>query len=117
MDMIEIEKIAKNFDAFLESIKKRISESPQVESGAELGRAEKATAREAQRFNLEDIFTHHAPSPFDFEKYKAIRTAAKFFAQVVLDNTPLGADQSDAIRKLRECVMTANAAIALRGRL
>jgi hypothetical protein len=36
-------------------------------------------------------------------------------AMTILDNTPVCADQSAAIRHLRECVMTANGAIALNG--
>jgi len=34
---------------------------------------------------------------------------------VLIDNTPTSADQTAAIRLLREAVMTANAAIALEG--
>lgn len=67
-------------------------------------------------FDLENLFTYHAPDLQQRAQYQAIRSAAKFFAQIILDNTPPGADQADAIRKLRECVMTANASIALRGR-
>ena len=46
------------------------------------------------------------------QSYVRLRDAARSFAQVVRDETPAGADQTAAIRKLRECVMTANAAIA-----
>ena len=45
----------------------------------------------------------------------SIRAGAKDFAQDILENTPSCADQSAAIRHLREAVMTANAAIALKG--
>lgn len=65
---------------------------------------------------IEDMFTYHPPSREQLPKYAAIREAAKYFARVVVANTPCGADQSAAIRKLREAVMTANAAIALDGR-
>jgi hypothetical protein len=34
------------------------------------------------------------------------------FAETIIRNTPPGSDQSAAIRKVREAVMTANAAIA-----
>lgn len=67
--------------------------------------------------NLEEIFRYHAPEPGQPEKYEAIRAAAKTFAQVIVDNTPSCADQTAAIRKLREAVMTANAAIALKGQV
>jgi hypothetical protein len=77
-------------------------------SGARLGRA--------PGFDLDHLFTYHAPNARQLTQYEAIRTAAKYFATVLLQNTPACADQSDAIRKLRETVMTANASIALDGR-
>ena len=57
-------------------------------------------------------FMYHAPKPEDVEQYKAIRASAKILAEVILLNTPACADQTAAIRKVREAVMTANAAIA-----
>jgi len=39
----------------------------------------------------------------------------KYFAHVIMEHTPVCADQTAAIRKIREAVMTANAAIALHG--
>lgn len=67
-------------------------------------------------FDLEHLFKYHPPDLDQMGKYTLIRNTAKFFAQVILDNTPPGADQSAAIRHIRDAVMTANAAIALRGR-
>lgn len=64
---------------------------------------------------IEDIFSYHRPEPDQVPKYEAIRAAAKQFAQVLVANTPKCADQSAAIRLLREAVMTANAAVALKG--
>lgn len=64
-------------------------------------------------FDLDDIFSYHAPTGNQPERYDKVRVAAKTFAKVVLDNAPRSADRTTAIRKLRECVMTANAAIAL----
>jgi hypothetical protein len=65
---------------------------------------------------LDYIFRYHPPSPDQIPKYQAIRDAALEFAKVLIVNTPTCADQTAAIRKLRECVMTANSAIALDGR-
>jgi len=62
---------------------------------------------------IDDLFTYHPPTGDQPARYEAIRAAAKTFAHVLLDHTPPSADQTAAIRKLRECVMTANAAIAL----
>lgn len=66
--------------------------------------------------DLDHIFTYHPPEPGDQERYIAIRDAGKEFARTILENTPGSADQTAAIRKVREAVMTANAAIALKGR-
>ncbi len=63
---------------------------------------------------LDEWFTYHAPNPAQQESYVAIRSKAREFAQEILLHTPHGADQSAAIRKVREAVMTANAAIACR---
>lgn len=64
---------------------------------------------------LANLFTYHAPNEKQQEQYREIRTAALQFASVLVENTPPSADQTAAIRLLRECVMTANAAIALDG--
>lgn len=64
---------------------------------------------------IEDIFTYHKPEGDQPAKYEAIRNAAKEFAKVLIANTPKCADQSAAIRHLREAVFTANAAVALKG--
>ena len=65
--------------------------------------------------NIDDVFTYHAPEADQPEKYDALRSAAQTFALAILRNTPACADQQAAIRKVREAVMTANAAIALKG--
>lgn len=64
---------------------------------------------------LRDIFTYHAPEPDQIPKYNAIRDAAFEFAKVVIANTPKCADQSTAIRHIRDAGFSANASIALKG--
>ena len=64
---------------------------------------------------LPDIFTYHAPTGDQPAKYQAIRDEALKMAKVIVENTPPSADQTAAIRLLREAVMTANAAVALNG--
>jgi len=61
---------------------------------------------------LDNWFTYHAPTKEQVERYTELRDAAHVFAAVIMKNTPASADQSAAIRKVREAVMTANAAIA-----
>ena len=70
---------------------------------------------EPERIENWFTFTYHAPEGDDVERYGRIREAGKAFALVVLQSTPDSADQSAAIRKIREAVMTANAAIACKG--
>jgi hypothetical protein len=64
---------------------------------------------------ISEMFTYHAPDPNQKIKYQNIREKAKEFARVIYENTPACADQSAAIRLVREAVMTANASIALKG--
>lgn len=65
---------------------------------------------------LDNWFTYHRPTEGQPEKYEAIRSAGRAMAQAIIDNTPPSADQTTAIRKIREAVMTANAAIACDGK-
>lgn len=62
--------------------------------------------------NVDDIFTYH-DEEWKLPHYKDIRRSAQNLALVILTNTPDCADQSAALRKLRECVMIANASVAL----
>lgn len=64
------------------------------------------------REDIENFFKYHPPKPEQIPKYERIRTAAFHFATVIMEETPPSADQTAAIRHLRECVMTANASIA-----
>jgi hypothetical protein len=64
---------------------------------------------------LELLFTYHSPTGDQPERYKAIRAAALGFARVIEVNCPPGPDRTDAVRKIREANMTANAAIATGG--
>ena len=66
--------------------------------------------------NLDNWFTYHPPTVTDTGNYVAIRDAGKVFAAVVLACTPPSADQTAAVRKIREAVMTANVAIACGGK-
>lgn len=65
-----------------------------------------------EKKTLENLFTYHAPKGDQAERYQKINEAALNFALVVMENTPKCADQSAAVRQIREARMTANAAIA-----
>ena len=65
------------------------------------------------REHLDNWFTYHPPkSDAEVAAYETLRQAGRTFAEVLIEHTPPGADQNAAIRKVREAVMTANAAIA-----
>ena len=68
-------------------------------------------------FDLDHIFAFHPANLEQGEKHQRVRDAAKEFAKAVIANTPTSPDQSTAIRQIREAMQTANAAIALDGRL
>jgi hypothetical protein len=61
---------------------------------------------------LDNLFSYHAPKGDQNYRYEQIRDAAKQLAKTIVENTPKSADQTAAIRKVREAMMTANAAIA-----
>lgn len=68
------------------------------------------------RDNIEDVFTYHPPESDDqIKSYSRLREEAKSLAEAILEETPVCGDQQAAIRLVREAVMTANAAIALKG--
>jgi hypothetical protein len=64
---------------------------------------------------IEQWFTYHAPAGDDPMHYTALREAGNALARTIAEHTPRCADQSAAIRKVREAVMTANAAVACKG--
>lgn len=66
--------------------------------------------------DVENWFTYHPPTPEQTSQYEKIRATAKAMAYAIIRNTPKSADSRAAMRKLRECVMTANAAIACGGK-
>ena len=64
---------------------------------------------------LVTLFTYHPPTEADKVNYTVINDAALGLARAIVRCTPKSADQSAAIRLVREARMTANAAIACKG--
>jgi hypothetical protein len=62
--------------------------------------------------DIDNWFSYHSPQGDQPERYIRIREAARHLAEVILENSKPSADQTAAIRKVREAVMTANAGIA-----
>ncbi len=67
---------------------------------------------EQERKDLDNWFTYHAPKGDQAERYEMLRDQAKVLAESIMIRVPSSADRTAALRKLRECVMTANSAIA-----
>lgn len=65
---------------------------------------------------INEVFQYHSPDEDQRKAYELLREKARDFASAISTLCPTSADRSDALRKLRECVMTANASIALKGR-
>ena len=65
---------------------------------------------------LQNWFTYHAPTEGQPAKYEKLRHAGLELARTIVELTPPSADQTAAVRKVREAVFTANAAIACDGK-
>lgn len=61
---------------------------------------------------IDEWFTHHAPSPSDVEKHGNLRHQGKLMAYAILENCPPGETRDAAILSVRKAVMLANAAVA-----
>lgn len=67
--------------------------------------------------DLDNWFVYHPPTgPEQVAQYQRVRDAGRVFEQAILMNSPASADQSAAIRKVREAVFTTHAAIACGGK-
>lgn len=67
-------------------------------------------------FNVQHWFSNHPMDTEQAEKVDRVQKAAAAFAQVITNAAPNCADRTAALRKVREASMTANAAIACRGK-
>lgn len=63
-------------------------------------------------YDIENIFTYHAPSEVQQAKYVAIRQYAKTMAEIYLELCPDSRERSLALTKIEESVMWANASVA-----
>jgi hypothetical protein len=75
---------------------------------------------EPRRINLAlvpEVFAHppHVPEPAQAERLSALHDAAATFATAILSNTPGCADQTAAVRHVREALWSARSAVTLDG--
>jgi hypothetical protein len=64
---------------------------------------------------LDNWFVYHAPVGDQYDRYVQLRDTGKALAEAIVRLCPPSADTTAAVRKVREAVMTANAAIACSG--
>lgn len=67
---------------------------------------------ESDFVEMKNFFSYHPPKENQQQRYVLLRNKAQELAHDIMHMVPPCADRSAAIRKLRECIMTANAAIA-----
>lgn len=63
--------------------------------------------------DIENLFTYHPPFGDQQARYQWLNEAAMQYAKLIQELTPKSAEQTLAIRKLQECRMFANSAIAI----
>ncbi len=64
-------------------------------------------------YEIQNMFTYHAPTPDQVQRYKGIREAAKFLAFTIHDACPESREKEASILLLQQAVMMANASIAV----
>lgn len=64
-------------------------------------------------FDAENVFTYHAPTGNQQERYQEIRNKAKDMAKVIEVSCPPSREASLALTNLQQAVMWANASIAI----
>ena len=62
---------------------------------------------------IDNIFTYHAPKGDQQDRYISLREEAWELASLINKACPESREKSLAITKLQECIMFANAAIAI----
>ena len=63
--------------------------------------------------DIEKVFTYQSPNSDQIYKYAKIREKAKELANLLNEMCPHSREKALAFTKLRECIMWANASIAL----
>lgn len=62
---------------------------------------------------IESTFTYHSPFGDQPLRYKALRDMAKIMAQLIQGSCPESREKALALTNLQQCVMWANASIAV----
>ena len=67
--------------------------------------------RDVTLYDLDQWFNYQTPESSQIPRFLAVREAGGAFAQAILENTPPGPEQRDAIERVRVAVMVANQSI------
>jgi hypothetical protein len=70
---------------------------------------------DAERAELANVFTYHAPTESQVSKYRQLRDQAHEFALIITESVPACEERKQALFALRAAVMWANAGIACHG--
>jgi hypothetical protein len=68
--------------------------------------------RDINRDQIDNWFTYHPPTGDQAQRYELMRMDFKRLAEKIIERTPCCADQTAALRMLRECAMAVNQTIA-----
>ncbi len=63
-------------------------------------------------YDIDNIFTYHAPKGDQQDRYVALRAQAKITADLIIRSCPDSRERDEALKKLEESIMWANSAIA-----
>lgn len=67
-------------------------------------------------YDIEHMFSHRSQGEH-LPGFEGIRAAARVLAELIVENTPAGPDQDDALRHVRKAMLMAREAIELEGDL
>lgn len=70
------------------------------------------TISASEKTYLDTAFTYHAPSPDQIKRFPLIRAAGRNLAETILRNCPDSVERLNALNRIEEAIMWANAAIA-----
>lgn len=62
---------------------------------------------------ISNNFSYHPPNPSQTKRYEELRLNARMLAEMINQSCPESREKSLAMTKLQECVMWANASIAI----
>jgi hypothetical protein len=66
----------------------------------------------SEKYDIDNIYTYHAPDLDQTKRYEIFRAMAKDLARKIMMSTPPSRERSLALTKLEEVIFWANASIA-----